>query len=244
MLAGQTAVVTGAGRHIGRAIAETFAEQGASVIVNDIEKDRAETVVDDLPESADQNHRPLVADATDPEDVDRAAQIIKREYDELDILVNNLGYAVNKGVFDTSPDEWYQVLDLCLTSGFLWTKYVGPHMAATSGGSIINIASTLGEHGFGKKVAYCAAKAGVMNMTRQTAIDLAEYNIRVNSVSPGLVGDPVGKDSGRGDRDPDQIPLDRLGVPEDVAGVVLFLASDLAAYVSGEDIYVDGGLFA
>jgi NAD(P)-dependent dehydrogenase (short-subunit alcohol dehydrogenase family) len=244
MLTGQTAVVTGAGRHIGRAIAEELAERGASVIVNDIDEERAEAVIEGLPENSGQTHRPLVADATDPDEVSRAADTIEQEYDSLDILVNNLGYAVNKDVFETSPEEWYQVLDLCLTSGFLWTKHAGPYMAATGGGSIVNLASTLGDHGFKQKVAYCAAKGGVMNMTRQTAIDLAEYGIRVNSVSPGLVGDPVGKESGRDTRTTDQIPLDRLGEPEDVAGVVVFLASDLADYVTGIDVYVDGGLFA
>lgn len=244
MLTGQTAVVTGAGRHIGRAIAETFAEHGANVVVNDVDEDRVTEVVDSLPVEDSLDHLALVADATDPDTVAGAVKQIEQQYGGVDVLVNNVGYAVNKDIFETSVEEWHQVLNLCLTSGFLWTKYVTPVMADGSGGAVVNLASTLGDHGYEKKVAYCAAKGGVMNMTRQLAIDLAPYEIRVNSISPGLIGDPVGRETGRENRNADSIPLDRLGEPEDIAKVALFLASDLAGYITGVDLYVDGGLFA
>jgi NAD(P)-dependent dehydrogenase (short-subunit alcohol dehydrogenase family) len=242
LLAGQTAVITGAGRNIGAGIARRFADHGATVVLNDVDAERASEVVDSLSDDHDQNHQAMVCDATDPEAVAEVAEAIDAEYDGLDILVNNLGYAVNKDVFDTSLEEWTQVLDLTLTSGFLWTKHVGELIVNSGGGSIINLASRLASVGSNEKVAYCAAKGGVRNMTNQLAIDLAEDNVRVNAISPGNVGDPVGRTSGRESGfDTSSIPLDRIGEPEDVADVAVFLASDMADYISGADVPVDGG---
>lgn len=242
LLAGQTAVITGAGRNIGAGIARRFADHGATVVVNDVDEERAADVVDSLSTQHDQDHQAMVCDATDPEAVAEVAEAIKAEYDGLDILVNNLGYAVNKGVFDTSLEEWNTVVDLTMTSGFLWTKHVGALIVDSGGGSIINLASRLASVGSSEKIAYCAAKGGVRNMTNQLAIDLADEDVRVNAISPGNVGDPVGRTSGReGGFDTSSIPLDRIGEPEDVADVAVFLASDMADYISGADVPVDGG---
>jgi meso-butanediol dehydrogenase/(S,S)-butanediol dehydrogenase/diacetyl reductase len=242
LLEGQVAVITGAGRNIGAGIAERFAEHGAAVVVNDADEGRATEVVESLATEHGQRHRALVCDATDPDEVAGAAEVIKDEYGGVDVLVNNLGYAVNKGVFETSLEEWHQVLDLTLTSGFLWTKHVGAVMAESDGGSVINLASRLASVGSNDKIAYCAAKGGVLNMTNQLAIDLAEKGIRVNAISPGNVGAPVGMAEGRGGGfDTSSIPLDRVGEPGDVADTALFLASDMADYISGANIPVDGG---
>lgn len=242
LLANKTAVITGAGRNIGAGIARRFAEQGATVIVNDVDEERAEAVVASLSTAHSQNHRTLICDAIDSDEVASAAATLDREEDEIDILVNNLGYAVNKGVFETSLEEWHQVIDLTLTSGFLWTKHVGELIVNSGGGSIINLASRLASAGANEKIAYCAAKGGVLNMTNQLAIDLAEDNVRVNAISPGMIGEPVGKTSGRGDDfDTSIIPLDRVGDPEDVADTALFLASDMADYISAANVPVDGG---
>lgn len=242
LLAGQTAVITGAGRNIGAGIARRFADHGATVVVNDVDEERAADVVASLSTQHDQDHQAMVCDATDPEAVAEVAESIRAEYNGLDILVNNLGYAVNKGVFDTSFEEWNSVIDLTMTSGFLWTKHVGAVIVDSGGGSIINLASRLASVGSSEKIAYCAAKGGVRNMTNQLAIDLAEEDVRVNAISPGNVGDPVGQTSGReGGFDTSSIPLDRIGEPNDVADVALFLASDMADYISGADVPVDGG---
>lgn len=242
LLAGKTAVVTGAGRNIGAGIARRFADHGATVIVNDIDEERAQRVADSLATQHDQDHRTLVCDAIDPDEVEAAAETIESGYDGLDILVNNLGYAVNKGVFDTSVEEWHRVVDLTLTSGFLWTKHAGELLVDSGGGSIINLASRLASVGSSEKIAYCAAKGGVLNMTNQLAIDLADDGVRVNAISPGNVGDPVGQTSGRQEGfDTSSIPLDRVGEPEDVADAAVFLASDMADYISGANVPVDGG---
>ena len=241
LLAGKTALITGAGRNIGAGIAGRFAEHGAAVVVNDVDADRAEAVVADLETPHDQDHRPLACDAIDPAAVADAAAMVEADYGGLDVLVNNLGYAVNKGVFDTSLEEWHRVVDLTLTSAFLWTKHCGPLLIEAAGGAVVNLGSRLGSVGSSEKVAYCAAKGGVINLTRQLAVDLAAHGVRVNAISPGNVGSPVGTDELRTDLDTASIPLGRVGEPADVADAALFLASDLSSYVTGANLPVDGG---
>lgn len=242
LLEGKIAFVTGAGRNIGAGISRRFAEHGATVVLNDVDEERAGEVVDSLATDHGQTHRALIADATDSAAVAEMAETVREEYGGLDVLVNNLGYAVNKSVFDTTEEEWHQVLDLTLTSGFLCTKHLGELLVESGGGAVINLASRLASVGSSEKVAYCAAKGGVLNMTHQLAIDLAEDDVRVNAISPGNVGAPVGMAEGRGGTfDTSSIPLDRVGEPEDVADAALFLASDMADYISGANIPVDGG---
>lgn len=245
LLDGDVAVVTGAGRNVGEGISNIFASEGATIVVNDVDEERAQRVVDSLDTSNGQDHTTLVLDATDPQTVQAASETVSDRFGSVDVLVNNLGYAENKSVFDVSVDEWRRTIDLTLTSTFLWTKYFGPIMADSGGGEIVNLASNLAHEAIPEKAAYCAAKGGVLNLTRQLAIDLAEDDIRVNSISPGLIGDPVGTTT---PRDPEvheqRVPLNRIGTPTDIGNAALFLVSDLSGYVTGADLSVDGGLSA
>lgn len=242
MLTGQVAAVTGAGRNIGRGIAERFAANGASVAVLELDEDRAEMVVEGLATGDGQDHVAIATDVTNPDAVERADTAIDDRYGSLDVLVNNLGYAANKSIFEVTYEEWDRVMDMTIRSTFLCSKLLGERIAATGGGSIINLVTGLGHKGAPEKVAYCTAKAGVLNMTRALSLDYADHGVRVNSISPGLVGDPVGRTTGREDRNPDRIPLGRLGRPEDVGNAAVFLASELSDYVTGADIPVAGGL--
>lgn len=240
LLSGKCAVVTGAGRNIGRGISKRFAEEGASVVVNDIDDGRATETRNSLANDVDQDHSKYIGDMTDQEDVSDLSTMIEEHYNGLDILVNNVGFANNKNVFETSLREWHKVLNLILTSTFLCTKHLGPIMINSGGGSIINLASRLGHTGTENKTAYCAAKGGVVNMTRQLALDFADHDVRVNSISPGLIGAPVGFGSEEADHTEEGVPLGRIGNPEDIGDAAVYLASDMADYVSGADIAVDG----
>lgn len=242
LLVGKTAVVTGAGRNIGQGIAELFATNGASVVVNDIDADRADAVVEGLSTAHGQTHLAAPCDATDPEAVAEVVSDVADAYDTIDVLVNNVGYSVNKGVLETNIDEWYSVVDLTLTSGFIWSKETAAVMVDGDGGCIINIASVLGRNGQRGMLSYCAAKGGVVNMTRALAHDLAEHDIRVNALSPGLAGDRVGHEGGAEDRDAGRILLGRIATPTDIGNAAVFLASELGSYVNGADIPVDGGM--
>lgn len=240
-LADNVAIITGAGRNVGRGIAETFAQYGASVVINDIDRDRAEQTVQSLATSDGQHHLVHIADVTEQSVVEEMADRIVSEYGALDILVNNVAYAPNFNVFDLPMEEFQKSIDLNLTSTFLCTKYLGTVISDSGGGSIINLSSRLGHRAKRDKFAYCMAKGAIVNLTRQLALDCAQLDIRVNSISPGMVGDPVGFAVGREDRDPSVVPLERLGIPEDIGHAALFLASDLADYITGIDLAVDGG---
>lgn len=240
MLDGKHAVVTGAGRNVGQGIAQIFADHGVSVAVNDIKEERCQRTIENLDTSAGQRHLSLVGDGTDSETIRSFSDRVSDEFPQVDILVNNLGYAVNRSVFETTEEEWDTVNDMTLKSGFLWAKHFAPPLRESESGSIINIASDLGHTGQ-KKTAYCAAKGGVLNMTRQMALDFGEYDVRVNSISPGRIGDPVGKETGE-NRTDRGIILNRVGKPEDIGKAALFLSSDLSEYITGVDIKVDGGL--
>lgn len=241
LLDDKVCLITGAGRNIGRGIARVFAAHNATVIVNDLDADIAKRVTDELPTPADQQHGSIMADVTDESSVQQMQDQILDGFGELDVLVNNVGYSVRENVLNTEAKEWEDVLQRNLTSTFLCTKYLGETLAETGGGSIINLASQLGHVPKPNNLSYCTAKAGILNFTRQAALDLARSQIRVNSISPGRIGSPVGEESIPADRDTHNIPLGRIGRPEDVGNVALFLASDLAAYVTAVDIPVHGG---
>ena len=243
-LQGRAAIVTGAGRNIGEAIASVFAGEGARVAVVDMDQRRAAAVADRINAGHPGAALPLVCDVSVTEDVQGMISAVASRFGQVDVLVNNVAITDRKTILDLDEEEWDRVLRVTLTSVFLCSKYAGRQMAKQGrGGTIINMASTSGHRGRGNATAYTAAKGGVLNLTRSLAIQLAPYRIRVNSLTPNRVGSPVGEDTVRESGTVKNL-VGRNGEPLDIARAALFLASDDAEFITGADLLVDGGALA
>ena len=243
-LTGRTALVTGAGPNIGREIAATLARAGATALCNDVDAGNAEAAAAWVKESGGVGV-PAAFDVTKPDEVEAAVDRAAAEHGIIDILVNNAAITIPKGILATSYEEWQRVININLTGMFLCCQAVAKKLVeAKKPGAIVNIASTSGHRGRANALAYCASKGGVLNLTRAMAMDLAPHNIRVNTVTPTKTGISVGALESAETRSFDEIPIGRLGEPKDQANAVLFMASDLAGFVTGADIRVDGGSIA
>jgi 3-oxoacyl-[acyl-carrier protein] reductase len=247
-LDGRVAIVTGAGQNIGRAIALRFVREGAAVAIVDRDQGRAERVCEEATAGGGRAIA-VVADVSQEADVERAVDRVVAELGDVHILVNNAAKTINKTLLDTSLDEWEDVIGITLRSQFLWIRKAASAMiAAGHGGAIVNMASTSGHRGNIGKGAYPVAKAGVLNLTRVAAVELAPHGIRVNSVTPTQSGQPLGygyqADVLERSGPSKGIPLGRWGRPDDQANAALFLASDEASFITGADLPCDGGLLA
>jgi NAD(P)-dependent dehydrogenase (short-subunit alcohol dehydrogenase family) len=242
-LSNQVGIVTGAGRNIGEDVAKLFASEGASVAVVDLDKGRGDKVAADIV-AAGGKAEAFVCDVASEEQIIATVQAVKGAFGKIDILVNNAAISDNKTILDISKADWDRVIAVTLTAPFLMSKYVGQEMIAQGhGGRIVNVGSTSGYYGRNRALAYTAAKGGVVNLTRSIAIQLAPYNIRVNSVVPNKIGSPVGK----AEFDPTRPVVNlrnRVGLPIDLARAVLFLVSDDSDFIVGTDLFVDGGCSA
>ena len=242
-LEGQVAIVTGAGRNIGEATVKLLAEHGAGVALVDINATLAERVAKDIREAGGEAEV-FLANIAEEADVIELVQAVTKKFGKIDILVNNVAISDNKHILDVTKAEWDRVIAVTLTGTFLMGKYVATQMVAQGhGGSIVNVSSTSGFYGRPRAVAYTAAKAGVTNLTRSMAIQLAKYKIRVNCVVPNKIGSPVGKDTFDPGR-PVVNLVDRPGVPDDLARAILFLVSEDSSFIDGTTLFVDGGVSA
>ncbi|HNX30905.1 MAG TPA: SDR family NAD(P)-dependent oxidoreductase [Holophaga sp.] len=247
-LEGKVAVITGASSGIGRGTARRLAEAGAAVVVLDINEAGGQGTVQEILEAGGQAAF-LRCDVRVEADCRRAADEAAERFGRVDILFNNAGVAIRKTALDLEEAEWDLALDVMLKGAYLLTRHVVPHMIQAGGGSIINTGSGWSLKGGPRAVSYCAAKGGIWNMTRAMAIDFGPHNIRVNAVCPGDIDTPMLRSEcaqlGENERafmeEAAARPLHRVGTPEDVANVVLFLASGLSAWVTGTHIVVDGG---
>ena len=240
-LAGQVAIITGAGRNIGEETAKLFASEGATVAVVDMDRGRAEKVTNAIA-AAGGKARPYICDVSSEDQIIDTVKAVANDWGRLDILINNVAISDNKHLFDITKAEWDRVLAVCLTAPMLFSKYAAKEMiAGKRGGKIVNVASTSGHYGRPRAIAYTAAKAGVINLTRSLAIQLADHNIRVNCVVPNKIGSPVGKDAFNPDRNVLNL-RHRPGEPIDLARAMLFLASDDSDFIVGAELFVDGGL--
>jgi len=243
-LAGRTAVVTGGTRGIGLAIARALAEDGASVVVSGRDAGRLESAVKEL-ERLGGSALGVAADQSKREDCDRLVDAAKERFGRIDVLVNNAGITRDQLLVRMKDDDWDQVLDTNLRGVFLMTRAVVKSMMRQKSGRIINIASTAGAMGNPGQVNYSAAKAGVIGLTKAAARELAHWNILVNAVAPGLIETDMAAAIPAEAREAllQQVPLKRAGSAREVAEVVRFLAGDGAAYVTGQTIHVNGGLY-
>jgi 3-oxoacyl-[acyl-carrier protein] reductase len=243
-LAGRAAVVTGGTRGIGLAIARALAEDGASVVVSGRDAGRLESAVTEI-ETLGASALGVAADQSKREDCDRLVDAAKERFGRIDVLVNNAGITRDQLLVRMKDDDWDQVLDTNLRGVFLMTRAVAKSMMRQKSGRIINIASTAGAMGNPGQVNYSAAKAGVIGLTKAAARELAHWNILVNAVAPGLIETDMAAAIPAEAREAllQQVPLKRVGAAREVAEVVRFLAGDGAAYVTGQTIHVNGGLY-
>ena len=246
-LAGKVAIVTGAGSGIGHAIAEQFGKQGASVIVNYFGfEQEAEDLAAKLTASGAES-RAVKADISSATDVASMVDVGMKEFGHIDVLVNNAGVESPAPFLDITEELWDRIVNIDLKGAFLCAQACGRAMRDRgAGGSIVNISSVHEDVPFPGFAPYCAAKGGLRMLMRDMALELGQYKIRVNNIAPGAIKTPIqvatGLDPGKEARISAIVPLGRMGTPEDVAAVAVFLASDNAAYVTGSTYYVDGGM--
>lgn len=242
---GRIALVTGAGRGLGAAMAEALAQAGAHVIVNDIDADYAERERTRLSESG-LSAEAMAFDVSDDSGVASAIHAIDAAHGRLDILVNNAGISIYGGIEELEPDDWKRVIDVDLTSLFALSRQACALLRRSRQGRIINIASVLGLISRPGIVSYVAAKHGVVGLTRALAGELGQYGITCNAIAPGYFITPMSDDLAKDERFyrmiSDRTPLRRWAEPKELQGPIVFLASEAASFVSGHVLTVDGGL--
>ena len=244
LLAGKTALITGAGRGIGRAIALRFAQEGANVAITDIRiTDEVEEFIAQL-NAMGVKAKAYTSNAADFDDAHKTVEAVAADFGAIDILVNNAGITRDGLLMRMTEEQWDMVINVYIKSAFNLTHAVTPIMMRQRSGSIINMASVVGVSGNAGQANYSASKAGMIGLAKSTAKELGSRGIRANAIAPGFIitdmtnalSEDVKKQWAA------QIPLRRGGTPEDVAGVATFLASDLSAYVSGQVIHCCGGM--
>ena len=248
-LEGKVAAITGASSGIGLATSELLAEYNAQVVLLDINEEQGRNAAEKIKEAGGKA-KFIKCDVTSDEDCRNAVEEIKQDFKKIDILFNNAGIIVRKTVVELSEKEWDLAIDVCLKGAYLMSKYAIPVMAEGGGGSIINTGSGWGLKGGDNAASYCAAKGGIVNLTKAMAIDHGKQDIRVNCVCPGDTDTPLlrGEAHQLGIQEEEFLkssavgrPLERLGTPKDIANAVLFFASDLSSWVTGSVLVVDGG---
>lgn len=243
LLDGKCAIVTGASRGIGRTACETLAQNGADIAGLDIDLDAMDKTRK-LVEAQGKKFLGLKTDVSNLKEFQDAVKAVSNEFDKVDILVNNAGITRDNLLIRMSSEDWQQVIDINLTGVFNGVKAVSRVMMKQRSGSIVNISSVVGLLGNPGQINYSASKAGVLGITKSAAREMAKRGVRVNAVAPGYIRTRMTEELPEDAKKAlmQNIPATRLGEPEDVANAVLFLASDLSDYMTGQVLSVDGGM--
>ncbi len=243
------ALVTGAGAGIGRAIAVALARAGADVAITEIDSCRAgaEATAAQISEHGRRGFA-ITLDVTRVADIETAVAKIEADFGPIDILVNNAGINIHKYALDVGEDDWDRVLNVDLKGVFFISQACARRMLPRGRGAIVNIASIYGVVGYHRRAPYAAAKGGLVNLTRALALEWAKQGVRVNAVAPSFILTPMTEkelaDPLRREENLSRVPTGRLGLPEDVAAAVLYLASDAADMITGHTLMLDGGYTA
>ena len=240
----KVAVITGASRGIGRSIALALAGQGAKIVAVDLDLAAIEAVVLEL-KAAGAEAVGVVGNVTVAVDAEKMVDVAVQSFGRVDILVNNAGITRDGLLVRMKEDDWDAVLTVNLKGAFLCTKAVSRVMTKQRFGRIINIASIVGQMGNAGQANYCASKAGLIGLTKSNARELAKRNITVNAVAPGFIATAMTDALPEKAREEltAQIPMERLGTPDDIANAVLFLAAERSGYITGQVLGVNGGMY-
>lgn len=241
-LDGQVALVTGASSGLGRAFAGFLADAGASVVLAARRADKCAEAADEIGGDT----LPVALDVTDPAGIEAALTAAEQVFGPVTVLINNAGTVTNNALVDTPPEGWREVIDTNLTGCFLMTQAVSKRLiAAETGGRIVNISSMLGVTPSGQVHAYAASKAGINQLTRTSALELARHGISVNAIAPGYIETDLNRDflaGPAGERIVKRVAQRRFGQVKDLEGVLLLLTAPAGSYMTGEIVTIDGGL--
>jgi 3-oxoacyl-[acyl-carrier protein] reductase len=244
-LSGRVALVTGASQGLGRRFAKVLAGRGAAV---GLAARQTEKLADLEREIAGDGGRVATVDldVTERSSIERAVAIVEGNLGPIDVLINNAGVAVSKGVLEQTEADWDQVIDTNLKGAFFVAQAVAKRMVERGGGNIVNIASVLALDVIGHLAPYAASKGGLWQLTKTMALELARHDVRVNALAPGYIVTEINREfleaGAAGERIKKRIPQRRFGTPEDLDGALLLLASDTSRYMTGSIVVVDGGL--
>lgn len=246
MLEGKVSIVTGAATGIGRAVAHRLASEGSDVVINyfaSSQEDECDTLIKEI-EQMGKKAIKVIGDVSKYEECENIVNSAIEIFGKVDVLVNNAGITNDKLVRKMSVEDFQRVIDINLTGSFNMSKLVYPLMAKARSGSIINMSSVIGKIGNAGQVNYAASKAGVLGMTKSFAKELGGRGVRCNAVCPGIIETNMTEVLGEDIKESilSVVPMKRYGQVEDVASAVLFLASDLSKYITGQSINVDGGM--
>lgn len=244
MLKGKTAIITGGARGIGRSIADKFASNGANLVIVDVNEEIAQQSADEIASQFGIKTLAVKADVSSVEDVDAMTKKVLDNMGGIDILVNNAGITRDNLMLRMKEEDWDLVININLKGVFLCTKSVIRYMAKARKGSVINIASIVGQMGNPGQANYTASKGGVIALTKTTAKEFAGKGVRSNAIAPGFINTEMTKVLKEDVKEKmlQEIPLGYMGEPEDIANAALFLASDMSSYITGHVLSVNGGM--